>query len=111
MMWGEAIEYLAKYSNVNYRTNFCLSGNGLANEESHKLVKKVLYLKNWYTEVKKFYENITAKLIKEYFYKISFKYQVDIVQNIAALVNMHFSMSLFSLPLKTEEHPHGIYIE
>jgi linoleate 8R-lipoxygenase / 9,12-octadecadienoate 8-hydroperoxide 8R-isomerase len=38
-------------------------------------------------------------------------YQVDIVRDVAALANTHFSASLFSLPLKTEKCPHGIYTE
>jgi hypothetical protein len=38
-------------------------------------------------------------------------YQVDVVRDVAALANTHFSASLFSLPLKTEKCPHGIYTE
>jgi len=37
--------------------------------------------------------------------------QVDIVRDIANLAHTHFSASLFSLPLKTEQCPHGIYTE
>ncbi len=109
--WGEAIAYMVQHPKANYGVDYCLAGDGPKNEESRKLVMKGLYPKDWHAEVKKFYEDMTAKLIKEYSYKIGNANQVDIVRDVAALVNTHFSASLFSLPLKTEENPHGIYTE
>jgi hypothetical protein len=109
--WGEAIAYMVKQPKANYGVDYCLAGDSLKNEESRKLVMKGLYPKDWHAEVKKFYEDMTAKLIKEYSYKIGNANQVDIVRDVAALANTHFSASLFSLPLKTKENPHGIYTE
>lgn len=109
--WGDAIAYMVQQPKANYGVDYCLAGDGPKNEESRKLVMKGLYPKDWHAEVKKFYEDMTAKLIKEYSYRIGNANQVDIVRDVAALANTHFSASLFSLPLKTEENPHGIYTE
>lgn len=109
--WGEAIAYMVQHPKANYGVDYCLAGDGPKNADSRKLVMKGLYPKDWHTEVKKFYEDMTAKLIKQYSYKIGNANQVDIVRDIAALAGTHFSASLFSLPLKTEENPHGIYTE
>jgi hypothetical protein len=109
--WGEAIAYMVQHPKANYGVDYCLAGDDPKNAESRKLVMKGLYPKDWHAEVKKFYEDMTAKLIKQYSYKIGNANQVDIVRDVAALANTHFSASLFSLPLKTDENPHGIYTE
>lgn len=109
--WGEAIAYMVQHPNKNYGVDYCLAGDGPKNTESRKLVMKALYPKDWHAEVKKFYEDITAQLMKEYTYKIGNTCQVDIVRDVAALAHTHFSARLFNLPLKTEEHPHLTYNE
>lgn len=110
-MWGEAIAYMVRHPKANYGVDYCLAGDGPANAESRKMVLKALYPKNWQDEVKKFYENTTAKLLKQYSCRMGDSNQVDIVRDVAALANTHFSASLFSLPLKTDENPNGIYTE
>jgi hypothetical protein len=59
------------------------------------------------------YEQTTTKLLKAYSYKApgTKTRQVDIVRDVANLVNARFAASLFSLPIKTEESPRGIYTE
>jgi linoleate 8R-lipoxygenase/9,12-octadecadienoate 8-hydroperoxide 8R-isomerase len=109
--WGEAIAAMVQHPKLHYGVDYCLAGDGPKNAESRKIVMHGLYPKDWHAEVKKFYEDMTAQLMKEYSYKMGNAYQVDIVRDVAALANTHFSASLFSLPLKTEEHPHGIYTE
>lgn len=109
--WGEAIADMVHHPKLHYGVDYCLAGDGPKNAESRKIVMHGLYPKDWHTEVRKFYEDMTAKLMKEHSYKMGNAYQVDVVRDVAALANAHFSASLFSLPLKTEEHPHGIYTE
>lgn len=110
--WGAAIEALSNETpHTDYGKKFCLSGDELVNLESRKLVKTALYPKNWEGEVKRFYTNITRKLLKQYSYNIAGVNQVDIVRDVVGLANTHFSASVFSLPLKTESSPHGIYTE
>jgi hypothetical protein len=74
---------------------------------------KGFYPDNWQSEVKKFYGETTTKLLKAYSYKVpgTNAYQVDIVRDVANLVNARFAASVFSLPIKTEEQPRGIYTE
>lgn len=109
--WGESIEYLVSQPNERYGDTYCLAGDEPANEESRKLVMKALYPKNWAKEVKSFYEDITAKLLKKYAFRINGTNCVDIVRDVSILAHTHFSANLFSLPLKTEDSPHGIYTE
>lgn len=111
--WGLAIEFLVTQPKKKNGVDFALAGDNLANLQSRKLVMKGMYPGQWQLEVKKFYEETTAKLLKSYSYKVPGKkvYQVDIVRDVANLVNARFAASVFSLPIKTEEQPRGIYTE
>jgi len=111
--WGEGIVFLTSQPNKINAADFCLSGDNPPNAVSRKLVTKGLYPDKWQLEVKKFYEETTTKLLKAYSYKVpgTNAYQVDIVRDVANLVNARFAASLFSLPIKSEEHPKGIYTE
>ena len=70
-----------------------------------------LYREQWENEVKKFYEEITLKLLHEHSYQIAGVNQVDIVRDIANIAQVHFCSNVFSLPLKTESNPRGIFAE
>jgi linoleate 8R-lipoxygenase/9,12-octadecadienoate 8-hydroperoxide 8R-isomerase len=74
---------------------------------------KGLYPKDWQSEVKKFYSETTAKLIKTYAYPVpgTKKSQIDIIRDVANLVNARFASSVFSLPIKIDESPLGVYTE
>jgi len=111
--WGEAISFLVSQPNKKNGADFALSGDNPPNAASRKMVMKGLYPEKWHSEVKSFYEQTTAKLLKTYSYKVpgTSAYQVDIVRDVANLVNARFAASVFSLPIKTEEHPRGIYTE
>ncbi|TVY82279.1 Psi-producing oxygenase A [Lachnellula suecica] len=111
--WGEAITFLVSQPNKRYGVDYCLAGDNPPNLVSRKLVMKGLYPDKWQSEVKKFYEETTTKLLKIYSYKVpgANAYQVDVVRDVANLVNARFAASVFSLPIKTEEHPRGIYTE
>lgn len=111
--WGEAITFLTSQPKKVNGVDYALAGDKIPNESSRKLVMKGLYPQNWHSEVKKFYEETTAKLLKSYSYKVpgTSAHQVDIIRDVSNLVNTRFAASLFSLPIKTEEQPHGIYTE
>ena len=111
--WGEAIAFLASTPKQKNTNDFSLTGDGESDLRSKQLVKKGLYPSNWHQEVKQFYEETTRKLLSSYSYKVPGKNirQVDIVRDIANLVNARFAASVFSLPIKTEGQPRGIYTE
>ena len=109
--WGDSIEFLVSQPDASYGGTYCLAGDDHANDESRKLVMKALYPSDWKKEVKAFYQDITAKLLKKYTYQIGGANCVDIVRDVSILAHTHFSASLFSLPLKTVENPRGIYTE
>jgi cytochrome P450 len=83
------------------------------NIESRKTLEKALYLDGkWESEVREYYEEITEKLMDEKAYKIGTKKnQVDIIRDIGNLTHIHFAAEMFSLPLKTEERPLGVFTE
>lgn len=111
--WGEATEFLTSQPKKKNGVDFCLAGDGPANLASRKLVMKGLYPGDWHKEVKSFYEVTTTNLLNKYSYKVpgTKTRQVDIVRDVSNLVNARFAASVFSLPIKTEESPRGIYTE
>lgn len=111
--WGEAIVFLTSQPKKKNGVDYCLAGDNPPNAASRKLVTKGLYPKQWQEEVKTFYEQTTRQLLNKYSYKIpsTKSRQVDIVRDVANLVNARFAASVFSLPIKTEESPHGVYTE
>jgi linoleate 8R-lipoxygenase / 9,12-octadecadienoate 8-hydroperoxide 8R-isomerase len=109
--WGDAIEFLMHNHNQLFGQDFMLSGDRSPNAASRKMMGQALYRPKWESEVKKFYEEITVKLLREHSYKLAGVNQVDIVRDVANFAQVHFAANLFSLPLKTESNPRGIYAE
>lgn len=111
--WGEAITFLTSSPKKTYGVDFCLAGDNPPNAASRIMVKKGLYPNDWYSNVRNFYEQTTLKLLKSNGYRVPGKnvYQVDIVRDVSNLVNARFAASVFSLPIKTEDQPRGIYTE
>ncbi|TKA62848.1 hypothetical protein B0A49_11568 [Cryomyces minteri] len=115
--WGKAMEYLMGPSGKN----FMLAGDDPPNEESRDLMTTGLYpggreSTKWKDEVKKYYEEITIELLKDHSYTLGGPNkttinQVDIVRDVGNMAHVHFSAELFSLPLKTKKHPHGLFTE
>lgn len=116
--WGKAMEFLMG----NEAKDFMLAGDDEPNADSRKLMENALYQgessraipkgnEKWLEEVKMFYEQITTKLLKQKSYKLGKLNQVDLIRDIGNLAHVHFSAELFNLPLKTEEHPTGIFTE
>lgn len=69
------------------------------------------YPSGWKQKVNDFYEHITLKLLHEKSCKIAGRPQVDITRDVGNLAHVHFAATLFGLPLKTADHPHGVYTE
>ncbi|KAL2862868.1 peroxidase/cytochrome P450 family protein [Aspergillus lucknowensis] len=109
--WGKKIEFLMQNANHLYGKDFMLSGDGPPNAASRKLMGSALYRVKWEEDVKKFYAQITLKLLHRNSYKVAGVNQVDIVRDVANLAQVHFCSSVFSLPLKTESNPRGIFTE
>lgn len=133
--WGmDAIDFLVQLGTENYGQNFMLSGDGLQNAMSRKLMGPALYpgakslqaqtrrsldgvpsypscpsSGRWIQEVKSFYEDITLQLLHQNSYQVAGVNQVDIVRDVSNFAQVHFASSVFSLPLKTNQNPHGIY--
>lgn len=61
--------------------------------------------------VKKFYEDVTIRLISEKGAKLAGINQVDITRDVGNLAHIHFASTVFGLPLKTEENPTGLFTE
>lgn len=111
VIWGRSIEFLMKQPGKTYGRDFMLSGDKQPNCSSRKMMGAALYRQKWEAEVKKFYEDITLQLLRQHSYKIAGVNQVDIVRDVANMAQTHFCANVFSLPLKTEDHPRGIFTE
>lgn len=109
--WGKKIEFLMQHDKHPYGMDFMLSGDKPPNAASRRMMESALYRDQWENEVKKFYEQITLKLLHRNSYKLAGANQVDIVRDVANLAQVHFCSSVFSLPLKTDSNPRGIYSE
>lgn len=117
VVWGEAITSLVHNDEApGLGEAFCLSGDGDANTSNRDYIQKCLYPQAWERDVKAFFSATSARLLKNYGFLISEKpkgrsFEVDIVRDVIALATTHFSAALWSIPIKTEAHPHGIYTE
>ncbi|XHG01181.1 hypothetical protein AWENTII_004579 [Aspergillus wentii] len=111
VIWGKKIEFLMENHDQPYGKDFMLSGDRPPNAASRQMMRLALYRDQWESEVKKFYEEITLKLLHQYSYKIAGVNQVDIVRDVANFAQVHFCANVFSLPLKTESNPRGIFTE
>ncbi|KAF5864651.1 hypothetical protein ETB97_006928 [Aspergillus alliaceus] len=109
--WGSKIEFLMQRDKQPYGRDFMLSGDRPPNAASRRMMGAALYRKRWENEVKAFYEDITLKLLHRHSYKIAGINQVDIVRDVANPAQVHFCATVFSLPLKTESNPRGIFTE
>ena len=104
--WGKAIEFLMGAP----AKDFMLAGDGEKNAQSRALMKQALFVNEWEDEVKRYYQDITAKLLRQKSAKIADFHQVDIIRDIGNLAHLHFCSELFMLPLKTDDHP-GVFTE
>ncbi|KAI2887316.1 hypothetical protein CBS63078_10725 [Aspergillus niger] len=109
--WGSKIEFLMRHNNHPYGRDFMLSGDKPPNAASRRMMGSALYRDKWESEVKRFYEDITIKLLRQHSYQLGGVNQVDIVRDVANYAQVHFCANVFSLPLKTESNPRGIFAE
>ncbi|GBF61841.1 psi-producing oxygenase A [Trichophyton mentagrophytes] len=110
--WGETIEYLMKRDGCPFGKDFMLSGDRPANSVSRRIMHDALYIDRWCEEVRAFYKDTTIKLLHRKAYKLAGTInQVDIVRDVINMAHVHFCAAVFSLPLKTEENPRGVYTE
>jgi linoleate 8R-lipoxygenase/9,12-octadecadienoate 8-hydroperoxide 8R-isomerase len=111
VVWGEKIQFLMENSGRPYGRDFALSGDLPANANSRKMIGSALHRDKWESEVKAFYEDITLKLLERNSFKVAGVNQVDIVRDVADLAQVHFCSNVFSLSLKTESNPRGVFSE
>ena len=109
--WGESIQFLMEHDDKPYGKDFMLSGDGAPNAKSREVMHQALFKDNWYSEVKRFYENITIELLKDKSHQIAGVNTVDVIRDVGNIAQTHFAAEVFSLPLKTKRNPRGIYSE
>ncbi|GIK07559.1 hypothetical protein Aspvir_003225 [Aspergillus viridinutans] len=107
VMWGEATAYVFGEK----AWNFMLSGDAPAHANQRNIMSRALYHEQWHEAVKRFYLELTQQLLAEKSCRVGGVNQVDITRDVGNLAHVHFASSIFSLPLKTRKHPHGIFTE
>lgn len=99
--WGVAMEFLMG----EHGKDFMLAGDGPENAHSRKMVGEAIYVKDWASEVRNYYEETTKELLRKKSYRLGDDLnQVDIIRDVGNLAHVHFGSDLWMLPLKTEEH-------
>jgi linoleate 8R-lipoxygenase/9,12-octadecadienoate 8-hydroperoxide 8R-isomerase len=109
--WGKKLEFILSRDGHSYGGDFMLSGDRQPNVESRKMIGNALYRDKWKSEVRSFYEEITLQLLQRKSYKIAGVNQVDIVRDVSNLAQIHFCAHIFSLSLKTDSNPRGVFTE
>ncbi|KAI1101502.1 linoleate diol synthase precursor [Jackrogersella minutella] len=121
--WGESISYLVSPPGKTFAKDFCLAGDGPANNQSRSHVDRCLYQpKDWEAEIKHFFDQTTKKLLKKAGRALppsplktsgtDREFEVDVVRDVIIPLNTRFVAEFFGLPIKTAEtSPHGIYTE
>lgn len=104
--WGEGFDFVM-------RADFMLSGDTKSNSEQKQFVRERLYLSgvDWKAQIKQFYVDTTRELLRKKTYHIGGNYMVDAVRDIGNMAQTHFAATIFNLPMKSEDHPKGIYTE
>jgi linoleate 8R-lipoxygenase/9,12-octadecadienoate 8-hydroperoxide 8R-isomerase len=106
--WGGNMEYLMGPS----AKGFMLKSGGPEDVEARKAMQKALYADGkWESSVRKYFETKMSEMLKKKAYKLANFNQVDVVRDIGNLVSVHYVSELFSLPLKTEKQPAGVFTE
>ncbi|KAL9035212.1 MAG: hypothetical protein Q9180_004979, partial [Flavoplaca navasiana] len=105
--WGEALGFLMGKGGLD----FMLSGDSKFHSQQKKTMGKALYRENWHQNIKDFYEETTLKLLHKKSYRLAGRNMVDITRDVGNLAHIHFAANMFSLPLKTDETPHGVFSE
>ncbi|KAL9587477.1 MAG: hypothetical protein Q9212_000179 [Teloschistes hypoglaucus] len=105
--WGEATGWLFGKGGLE----FMLSGDTKLHAQQRQRMSKALYKDNWHQNIKDFYEQITLQLLHQKSFKIAGMNMVDITRDVGNIAHIHFAANVFSLPLKTDDNPHGIYSE
>jgi linoleate 8R-lipoxygenase/9,12-octadecadienoate 8-hydroperoxide 8R-isomerase len=91
---------------------FMAANEGEDGAKMRQLMQDAIYLDGkWEPEVRRFYETMTTKLLKDKAYKIAKKNQVDMVRDIGNLAHVHFAAEMWALPLKTAERPLGVFTD
>jgi linoleate 8R-lipoxygenase / 9,12-octadecadienoate 8-hydroperoxide 8R-isomerase len=113
VIWGEGVEIMMRdaTAGISYGIDPMLSPECPRNAISKSLRETALNQAKWEQEVRKFFEHITLKLLHQNSYRIAGETEVDIVKDISNLAQVHFTSRVFSLPLKTEENPGGLFVE
>ncbi|KAI9372316.1 heme peroxidase [Aspergillus egyptiacus] len=115
VVWGEATEYIFGRPGAD----FMLSGDTSFHAGQQRTMQKSLYRGQWHKHVKEFYIATTERLLKEKSCRLGGVNQVDITRetdiyincSVGNLAHVHFASGVFSLPLKTQQNPHGIFTE
>ncbi|KAL4993029.1 hypothetical protein BDV10DRAFT_200064 [Aspergillus recurvatus] len=107
VVWGEATAYI--FGDKGWE--FMLSGDTPSHANQRDIMSRSLYHGHWEEAVKQFYLEITQQLLVEKSCRIGSVNQVDITRDVGNLAHVHFASNIFSLPLKTKQHPHGVFTE
>ena len=121
--WGEPITHATCSP---FSSTFCLAGDLPANRANRAQLHKAMYSpQDWPEEIKDFLRHKTPELLRKFSKPIPIAdnptadpekqaittYEVDLVRDIVAMVATHFMSAMFSVPLKNESNPDGVWTD
>lgn len=107
LIWRDGLENL-----MGHRGNRLLTGGDSSlHAQQRRRMLDTLYQGEWKTVVRTFYAETAEKLLTEKSYKVAGKIQLDAVRDFGNIILTRFAARLFSLPLKTKDHPRGAITE
>ncbi|OAX78623.1 hypothetical protein ACJ72_07067 [Emergomyces africanus] len=92
-------------------TFWALLGSKSFNESQAKSLDEIFTQDSWRENVKKFYNDISQKLLKQNSVKIAGINQIDITRDLGNLAHVYFVANIFNLPIKTKDNPKGIFTD
>ena len=109
--WRLKVRFILLIATIRYQSRSLTNGDSRFYSKQRSEMKQSLYKDQWHQHIRGFYTYITKKLVAEKSVKVANVHQMDFTRDVGNLAHVHFAANVFSFPLKTEEHPRGIYSE
>ncbi|KAL2422066.1 Linoleate 10R-lipoxygenase [Exophiala dermatitidis] len=107
VMWNDGLGFVMGKGGEK----FCLGGDSTFHRRQRETMHQLIYRDQWHEHVKRFYSDITLRLLHEKSCRVADINQVDLTRDVGNLAHVHFASNMFALPLKTAENPRGVFSE
>ena len=107
LIWREGLDHLMGGRSSRLLT----SGDSELYAQQRQRIVECLYEGEWKTVVRTFYAETAEKLLAENSRNVAGRTQLDVVRDYGNVALTRFAARLFSISLKTKDHPRGAFTE